>query len=75
MQVFGHLSSKDLVALTRTIKLLRQTLLAPNATTIWKHARESIGAPECFEDFSEPQWAGLLFGGTQCQVDIVVLGT
>jgi hypothetical protein len=59
---------KDLVVLTRASKPLRKVLLASNAITVWKETRERVGAPESFRDFSEPKWAGLLFGGTNCQV-------
>lgn len=27
-----------------------------------------MGAPPCPKDYSEPKWANLLFGGSNCQV-------
>lgn len=63
----SHLSPKDLVNLTRTSKLLRETLAARNATAVWKSARKRVGFPDCPPDFSEFKWASLFFG-TKCQV-------
>ena len=70
--MLGHLSPEDLVMLTRTSKVLRRTLFTRNSIAIWKAARESIGAPEPFPDFSEQVWAWLLFGSTnfKCHVGI-----
>jgi hypothetical protein len=66
-QIFGQLSPKDLISLSRTNKLFRETLLASNATTVWKGSREEYDAPEPPRDFTEPQWAALLFL-TSCRV-------
>ncbi|KAJ2935038.1 hypothetical protein H1R20_g2021, partial [Candolleomyces eurysporus] len=60
-EIFGQLSPKDLISLSRTNKLFRKTLLASNATTVWKAAREECNAPEPPRDFTEPRWAALLF--------------
>ncbi|RDB20616.1 hypothetical protein Hypma_012173 [Hypsizygus marmoreus] len=67
-EIFGLLPPKDLVSLSRTSKPLRQTLMSRNAITVWKAARESAEGPDPPHDFSEPQWAVLLFAGTNCQV-------
>ncbi|KAF8066606.1 hypothetical protein FPV67DRAFT_1582098 [Lyophyllum atratum] len=61
-EILGRTSPKDLIALTRTNKTLRATLMTRNATTVWKSARDNIGCPECPSDFSEPKWAVLMFG-------------
>ncbi|KAJ2935037.1 hypothetical protein H1R20_g2020, partial [Candolleomyces eurysporus] len=60
-EIFGQLSPKDLISLSRTNKLFRKTLLASTATTVWKAAREECNAPEPPRDFTEPRWAALLF--------------
>lgn len=35
---------------------------------LWRAAREHQSIPACPTDFSEPRWAALLYGGTNCQV-------
>ncbi|RXW18806.1 hypothetical protein EST38_g7059 [Candolleomyces aberdarensis] len=60
-EIFGQLSPKDLISLSRTNKMFRKTLLASNATTVWKAAREECNAPEPPRDYNEPRWAALLF--------------
>ncbi|KAG6906315.1 hypothetical protein DXG01_014501 [Tephrocybe rancida] len=65
--VFLELELRDLVMLTRTSKLLRETLVARNALSVWKSIREEREVPEPPQDFSEPRWASLLFGGSWCQ--------
>ncbi|PPR02550.1 hypothetical protein CVT26_012018 [Gymnopilus dilepis] len=65
-EIFGNLSPKDIFNLAKTNKAFRQTLLSPNATTVWISARQRFGAPDPPEDMSEIAWAALLFG-TSCQ--------
>jgi len=66
-QVFSHLTPKDIINLSRTSRVFRDTLMTRNATSVWKASRERLGAPECPSNMSEPQWAVLLFGNV-CQV-------
>jgi len=66
-QVFSHLTPKDIINLSRTSRVFRDTLMMRNATSVWKAARERFGAPECPSNMNEPQWAVLLFGNL-CQV-------
>ncbi|KAF8977711.1 hypothetical protein BDQ17DRAFT_1339093 [Cyathus striatus] len=66
-EIFSWISPKDLITLTRTTKVIRETLMTKGAITVWKTARERFGVPACPEDFSEPQWVALLFDGTRCQ--------
>lgn len=67
MQIFALLSPKDILNLTTTNKLFRDTLLSRAATTIWKSARERCEVPECPNDMTESRWAALLFGNS-CEV-------
>ena len=66
-KIFSALGPKDIINLSRTSKIFRDTLLTRNATTVWKAAREREDAPDCPPFLSEPQWAVLLFGYL-CQV-------
>ncbi|KAF8953642.1 hypothetical protein BDZ97DRAFT_2082542 [Flammula alnicola] len=65
-EIFGMLSPKDILSVSRTNKLFRETLMSRGATTVWKAARERLGAPDCPSDLNEVRWAILLFGNT-CQ--------
>lgn len=75
-QMFGYLTPQDLLHLCRTSKPFRQVLLARSATTfrLWKSSWQNIQRfrgyppPPCPEGWSDPAWAGLLFGGEFCQV-------
>ncbi|KAF8977713.1 hypothetical protein BDQ17DRAFT_1220378, partial [Cyathus striatus] len=60
-EIFSGISPKDLMSPTRTAKVIRKTLMIKRAITVWKTARQRFGVPTCLEDFSEPQWAVLLF--------------
>jgi hypothetical protein len=71
-QIFGHLSPKDILSISRASKIFRETLMTRSATTVWKAARDRIGAPECPSWMSEPAWAALLFGHL-CQVKFVII--
>lgn len=68
LQIFGHLSPKELLALVQTNKPFRKTLLSRNSNTVWKLCRENVFGPGCSPGMSEPRWASLLFGATNCQV-------
>ncbi|KAH8091719.1 hypothetical protein BXZ70DRAFT_952980 [Cristinia sonorae] len=60
-EIFSLLMPKDILSLSRTSKNFRQTLLARNATTVWKTARQRFLAPPCPSWMSEPAWTALLF--------------
>ena len=68
-QVFSHLTPRDIINLSRTSRIFRDTLMTRSTTSVWKASREQFGAPECPSNMSEPQWAVLLFGNV-CQVRI-----
>ncbi|KAF8878931.1 hypothetical protein BD779DRAFT_1171205 [Infundibulicybe gibba] len=63
-QPFGP---RDLISLSKTSKALCRTLYSPNASSLWKAARNAAGAPDCSPGLSEPQWASLIFGRPICQ--------
>ncbi|KDQ49470.1 hypothetical protein JAAARDRAFT_212227, partial [Jaapia argillacea MUCL 33604] len=65
-EIFGHLTLKDLLSLSRTNKLLRKTLLSRSSLGVWKNTRLVAEVPDGPEEMSEPAWAELLFG-TTCQ--------
>ncbi|KAF8873930.1 hypothetical protein BD779DRAFT_1790678 [Infundibulicybe gibba] len=65
IQILGYLLPRELVALSRTNKALRETIYS-QGMAIWRSARMAVGAPECAPGFSERQWAILLFGGPTC---------
>ncbi|KAF9534026.1 hypothetical protein CPB83DRAFT_844980 [Crepidotus variabilis] len=60
--VFSFLHPKDILSLARTTRTFRDVLMSRQATTVWKTAREGIGAPACPSLVSEPHWATLLSG-------------
>ncbi|KAF8873929.1 hypothetical protein BD779DRAFT_278336 [Infundibulicybe gibba] len=64
-EILGYLLPRELVALSRTNKALRETIYS-QGMAIWRSARMAVGAPECAPGFSERQWAILLFGGPTC---------
>ncbi|KAF9472018.1 hypothetical protein BDN70DRAFT_887472 [Pholiota conissans] len=65
-EILGQLSPKDLLSVSRTNKLFRETLLSSGARTVWKCALKGQGVPECPSDLIEPRWTSLLFG-TRCE--------
>ncbi|KDQ50808.1 hypothetical protein JAAARDRAFT_199647, partial [Jaapia argillacea MUCL 33604] len=69
-EVFGHLTPQDLLALSRTSRLLHTTLLSKGAMSVWKTSLSKMpgSPPECPKDTSEPRWAQLLFGPTNCHL-------
>ncbi|KAF8054259.1 hypothetical protein FPV67DRAFT_1133531 [Lyophyllum atratum] len=66
-EVLCFLAPRDLISLTRTSKVLRDTLVSSNARTVWKSVREAVKGPSPPQDFSEPRWAALLFGKAICE--------
>jgi hypothetical protein len=69
VQIFGHLKPADLLHLARSNRELRGLLMSKNSISVWKKVRRHLLTPSCPPDFSEPRWADLLFGGTNCQVN------
>ena len=70
--MFGRLSPEDLIALTRTSKVLCETLLACNSITVWKAALESVRAPKHSPDWSERRWTWFLFGSRKLKCDVSI---
>ena len=68
LKVFHTLEPQDLLAVARTNKLLRDTLMSPQAVSVWITIRKRVGAPESPPGHSEPWWANLTFGKRRCQV-------
>ncbi|KAF8996615.1 hypothetical protein BDQ17DRAFT_1544664 [Cyathus striatus] len=66
-EIFVLLEPLDLVHLTRMSKSLRNFLIWPSASIVWKRARSNLdGLPECPNGMSERGYAALLFE-THCQ--------
>ncbi|KAF5340338.1 hypothetical protein D9611_007911 [Ephemerocybe angulata] len=65
-EVFGHLSPKDLLNLSRTNKMFEELISGTRATSIWMEARKPYRVPEPPQFYSEWQWARLLFE-TRCE--------
>ena len=68
LKVFHMLEPQDLLAVARTNKLLRDTLMSPQAVSVWITIRKCVGAPEPPPGHSESWWANLTFGKKRCQV-------
>ncbi|KIM35798.1 hypothetical protein M413DRAFT_326355 [Hebeloma cylindrosporum] len=66
LEVFSHLDPKDIIHVCRTSRFLRDILMTRNSISVWRAARERIGAPESPSNMNEPQWAAVLFGNV-CQ--------
>ncbi|KAJ3765092.1 hypothetical protein FB446DRAFT_623413, partial [Lentinula raphanica] len=62
-QIFTRLEPRDLLALARTSKILREALMNRKAEGIWRVARENYdgGLPPLPTDLNEPQFARLIF--------------
>lgn len=60
-EIFSHLQPRDIINLTRTSKIFRETLLSRSAITIWKAVCDREDAPECPSWISQPAWVALLF--------------
>lgn len=65
-ETLALLGPHDLLALARTSRILRKTLMSPRTLTIWKEARKRTGAPEPPPSHNEVWWANLLFGSRTC---------
>ncbi|PPR02556.1 hypothetical protein CVT26_012024 [Gymnopilus dilepis] len=72
-EIFGHLNPKDILNLLVTSKRFYDTLSAPSATTIWKEARQRVGAPDPPSFMTEIRWAILVFRNIchNCNIKIV----
>ncbi|KAG9221454.1 hypothetical protein CCMSSC00406_0010145 [Pleurotus cornucopiae] len=66
MEVLARLRVADIIALSRTSKEFRGLLLSKRSISVWKAALAAEGCLECPADLSEPAYAVLLFGGTNC---------
>lgn len=74
LQVCRLLSPADLLSLARTSKGLREILMSRSSITVWKSAIRSLGdlpALELPSEFSEPEWAALVFSHS-CIVSLIV---
>ncbi|KAF5313420.1 hypothetical protein D9611_008537 [Ephemerocybe angulata] len=61
-EIFSLMEPMDLVNLLRVNKMIRTTLLRPNAQFVWAASRTRKGAPEPSKGFTEAAWAMFLFG-------------
>lgn len=68
--MLARLRVADIIALSRTSKEFRGLLLSKRSISVWKAALAAEGCLECPADLSEPAYAVLLFGGTNCYVRI-----
>jgi len=66
-QIFSALHPSDILSLSRTSRLLRETLKVSNARGVWRSAMDRDGVPRCPLDWTEPRWAALLYDHN-CQV-------
>ncbi|KAF9487987.1 hypothetical protein BDN71DRAFT_1377150, partial [Pleurotus eryngii] len=69
-QVLARVTVADLISLSRTSKEFRGLLLSRRSISVWKGALNAEGCLECPADLSEPAYAVLLFGGTNCYARI-----
>ncbi|KPV74052.1 uncharacterized protein RHOBADRAFT_54617 [Rhodotorula graminis WP1] len=66
-EIFSHLDTDGLLALSMVNKQYRSLLLAKSSTRLWKTARARLGLPDATAGgFTEWQYAELVFGKT-CQ--------
>ncbi|KAF8871720.1 hypothetical protein BD779DRAFT_440732 [Infundibulicybe gibba] len=63
-EILGFLHPRDLVALTRTSRMIRQ-IIYPQGS-IWRRSRMANEIPDCYPGVSEARWAFILFGGNHC---------
>jgi len=54
----------DILQLARVSLKIRAILMSRSSAHVWITARRVIGMPECPPDFSEPQYASLVFEHT-----------
>ncbi|KAF8310682.1 hypothetical protein DL93DRAFT_1582762 [Clavulina sp. PMI_390] len=81
LQIFhvlaAHLNPRDLLAIGRTSKPLRDLLFRRRAANVWIRCRKQFNfflpnVPDCPEDLSEPEYANLLFD-VGCMVSCIFL--
>ncbi|CAE6472351.1 unnamed protein product [Rhizoctonia solani] len=64
MEILGHLTLPDTLALSRSSKSFRRILMTHTAATrnVWRAAIDNVpGLPSCPKELSEPQYAALIF--------------
>ncbi|KAL1742581.1 hypothetical protein HDZ31DRAFT_65851 [Schizophyllum fasciatum] len=67
-ETFKFLEPLDLLTISQTNKLLRETILSPHALSVWIGSRKHTGCPDPPPDNSEAWWANLVFGKKRCQI-------
>ncbi|KAJ3866773.1 hypothetical protein EV359DRAFT_62066 [Lentinula novae-zelandiae] len=68
-EIFCYLEPNDLINLARTTRDLRGILMSKSSELIWRTARSNLdGLPPLPKDFSESQYADLLFC-THCHIN------
>ncbi|KAF5313419.1 hypothetical protein D9611_008536 [Ephemerocybe angulata] len=66
-EIFSHLEVKDLLKLLWVNRMIRATLLRPNAQSVWAAARVRRKVPKPPTGFTEAGWAIFLFG-QKCEI-------
>ncbi|SJL01042.1 uncharacterized protein ARMOST_04358 [Armillaria ostoyae] len=64
--IFGMLSARDLINLTRVDESFCRTLTLPDVSFVWKGARDAEEGIEPPRGIPEYRWANLFFGGPVC---------
>ena len=67
-------SPKDVLAVSRCSKFFCATLLSPNSTYIWRHARKVCKPrplPDPIPIFTESSYAAFVFDSGQCEVRVL----
>ncbi len=67
-QIFGMLSARDFINLTRVDASFCRTLTLPDVSFVWKGARDAEEGLEPPRGIPEYRWANLFFGGLVCNV-------
>ncbi|GAA5892407.1 hypothetical protein JCM8208_005814 [Rhodotorula glutinis] len=65
-EIFSHVDTDGLLALSMVNKLYRSLLLAKSSARLWKTARARLDLPDSTAGFTEWQYAQLMFG-KKCQ--------
>ncbi|KAL0579034.1 hypothetical protein V5O48_002977 [Marasmius crinis-equi] len=66
-EIWRHLPSQTLLALTQVNRLFRETILSEGCLFVWVAAREAHEVPEPLPGFSEYHWARML-SSEKCQI-------
>ncbi|KAF6751121.1 hypothetical protein DFP72DRAFT_908528 [Ephemerocybe angulata] len=66
-EIFSHLEVKDLLKMLRVNRMIRATLLRPNAQSVWAASRVRRKVPKPSTGFTEAGWATFLFG-QKCEI-------